>query len=226
MAHELLVVGTESPTLKVVAPVLRRVGCNVHRIARADQASALLLGTRFDLLLVRYPLEGTSPEEFVATVRAEGSPCRDSGLVMLTAAGAPEEAERLMRLGANRVVTDDMGCDRLVHAVADLLAVEPRRSLRAVVQLELWLRDEEKRVISVTENVSATGMLVRGGSEFPIGSLLGFQLTVPGQHPVAGSLIVARHTDRRRERVDGFGGRIISFAGDGQDRLRALVATG
>ena len=226
MAHELLVIGMEGPLLRQVAPVLRRVGCNVHRIARADQAVAFLLGTPFDLLLMHYPLDGIGAEEFLSSVRSEGSPCRDSGLVMLAAADAVDQAGHLLRLGVNRVVTEDMPCERLVDAVADLLAVAPRRSLRAVVQLELWLREEGRRVISVTENISVTGMLVLGGTEFPVGSLLGFQLSLPHRPPVAGSLVVTRHTDRERERVDGFGGRIISFSGDGQDRLRELVSAG
>jgi len=224
MAHELLIIGTETNVLKQVAPLLRRVGCNVHRIARADQAATLLLGTRFDLLLARYPVEGLSLEEFVATVRAEGSPCRDSGLLMMVEVGEVGEVAHFLKRGVNRIVTDDASCDRLVDAIADLLGVAPRHGMRAVVQLELWLRNEGRRLLTVTENVSATGMLVRGGTEFPVGSLLGFQLLVPGQQPVAGSVVVARHTDRLREHVDGFGGRIISFAGDGQDRLRALLA--
>jgi hypothetical protein len=34
---------------------------------------------------------------------------------------------------------------------------------------------------------------------------------------------VARHTDRAREHVEGFGGKILSFANDGQQRLHALL---
>ena len=124
----------------------------------------------------------------------------------------------------NRIVTNDATCDRVLDAIADLIGVAPRHSLRAAVQLELWLRNEGRRMLTVTENLSATGMLIRGGTEFPVGSLLGFELLVPGQQPVVGSVVVARHTDRLREQVEGFGGRIISFSGDGQDRLRALLA--
>ncbi|HVN75315.1 MAG TPA: PilZ domain-containing protein [Thermoanaerobaculaceae bacterium] len=226
MAHELLVIGTETRVVKQMAPVLRRVGCNVHRIPRADHAATLLLGTRFDLILARYPVEGVSLEEFVSTVRAEGSPCRDSGLLMMVAADEVGEVAHFLKRGVNRIVADDSPCDRMLDAIADLLGVAPRRSLRAVVQLELWLKNEGRRLLTVTENLSATGMLVRGGTEFPVGSLLGFELMLPGQQPLAGSVVVARHTDRLREHIDGFGGRIISFSGDGQDRLRSLLAAG
>jgi hypothetical protein len=224
MAHELLVIGAETRALKQMAPVLRRAGCNVHRIPRADQAAPLLQSTRFDLILARYPVKGISMEEFVATVRAEGSPCRDSGLLMLVDAEGIDEVGHFLKRGVNRIVTDDAPCDRVLDAIADLLGVAPRHNLRAAVQLELWLRNEGRRLLTVTENLSATGMLVRGGTEFPVGSLLGFELLLPGQQPVAGSVVVARHTDRLRERVEGFGGRIISFSGDGQDRLRTLLA--
>ena len=226
MAHELLIVGAETRALKHMAPVLRRVGCNVHRVPRADHAAALLQGTRFDLILARYPVEGLTLAEFVAVVRTEGSPCRDSGLLMLVDAGAVAEVGHYLKRGVNRMVVDDAPCDRLLDAIADLLGIAPRHSLRAVVQLELWLKDGGRRLLTVTENLSATGMLVRGGTEFPVGSLLGFELLLPGQQPVAGSLVVARHADRLRERIDGFGGRIISFSGDGQERLRTLLATG
>ncbi|MBZ5588560.1 MAG: hypothetical protein LAO05_08355 [Acidobacteriia bacterium] len=226
MAHELLIIGAETRALKHMAPVLRRAGCNVSRIPRADHAAALLQSTRFDLILVRYPVEGLTFEEFVAAVRAEGSPCRDSGLLMLVDDGAVAEAGRYLKRGVNRIVGDDAPSDRLLDAIADLLGVAPRHKLRAAVQLELWLRDGGRRLVTVTENLSATGMLVRGGTEFPVGALLGFELLLPGQQPVAGSLLVARHTDRLRERVEGFGGRIISFSGDGQERLSALLATG
>jgi hypothetical protein len=226
MAHELLVIGTEADAFRQMAPILRRAGCNVHRIGLAGQAPALLLGTRFDLILVRYPVEGLRLEELVGTVRAAGSPCRDSGLLVMAQAGAVGEVAGLLKRGVNRVVADDAPCDRLLEAIADLLGVAPRRSLRAAVQLDLWLSTGRRRLLTVTENLSASGMLVRGGTEFPVGSLLGFELLFPGQRPLAGSVVIARHTDRPRERLEGFGGRIISFSGDGQDRLAALLEAG
>ena len=226
MAYELLVIGAEAGALKQVVPILRRTGCNVHRIGRADQAPALLMGTRFDLILARYPVEGLRLDDLVGTVRAAGSPCRDSGLLVIAEAGGVGDVAHFLKRGVNRIVADDARCDRLLDAIADLLGIAPRRSLRAAVQLELWLSTGRRRLLTVTENLSASGMLVRGGNEFPVGSLLGFELLFPGQRPLAGSVVVARHTDRPREHLEGFGGRIISFSGDGQERLAALLGAG
>jgi DNA-binding NarL/FixJ family response regulator len=225
VAHELLVVGAGTPALRQVMPVLRQAGCNVHRLERADAAVELLQGTRFDIVVAHHPFEGMALEEFVAAVRSEGSPCRDSGVLVLVDATAVDEVGPLLRHGVNRIVAADASCDKMLDAIADLLGTAPRRSLRAVVQLELWLAQGVRRQLTVTENLSATGMLVRGATEFPVGSHLHFELLVPGlAPPILGEVEVARHTDHLRERVEGFGGRIVSFVGDGQARLHSLFA--
>ncbi len=222
--QELLILGTETPPLRQVIPVLRRLDFQVLRLARADGAVELLQGTRFDLIIVRYPMEGLPLEDLVEAVRASESPCRDSGLLVLTQPEALAEVGGFLRRGVNRIVSVDAAGDRLLDAIADLVGVAPRHSLRTVVQFELWVEQGMKRLLTVTENLSATGMLVRGGKEFPIGSCLRFRLILPGENPpIAGEVEVARHTDRAREHVDGFGGRILSFAEDGQQRLRTLL---
>lgn len=225
MAHELLVVGAGTPALHQLTPVLRQAGCHVHRIEQAAAAVELLQGTRFDVVIAHHPLSGVGLDEFVAAVRSEGSPCRDSGLLLVVAAAAVDEVSPLLRHGVNRIVAAEAACDKALDAIADLLGRAPRRSLRAVVQLELWLAQGVRRQLTVTENLSATGMLVCGATEFPVGSHLHFELLVPGvAPPILGEVEVARHTDHLRERIEGFGGRIVSFVGDGQTRLRSLFA--
>ena len=224
MTQELLVLGAETPPLRQVMPILRRVDFQVLRVARLDGAMELLQGTHFDLIIARYPMEDLTLEELVQAVRAKESPCRDSGLLVLANPNALEEIGRFLRHGVNRIVSVDAPCDRLLDAIADLVGVAPRHSLRTVVQFELWIEQGARRLLTVTENLSATGMLVRGGREFPVGSSLRFRLILPGEvPPIAGEVEVARYTDRAREHVEGFGGKILSFADDGQQRLYVLL---
>jgi CheY-like chemotaxis protein len=224
VTRELLILGAETPPLRQVMPILRRVDFQVLRLAREDQALELLQGTRFDLIIARYPMGGLRLEDLVESVRAKDSPCRDSGLLVLAHEESLAEVGGFLRRGVNRIVSVDAPPDRLLDAIADLVGVAPRHSLRAVVQFELWVEQGPTRLLTVTENLSATGMLVRGGREFPVGTCLRFRLVLPGQvPPIAGEVEVARHTDRAREHVEGFGGKIVSFVDDGQQRLRALL---
>lgn len=224
MTLELLVLGAETPPLRQVMPILRRVDFQVLRLAREDQALELLQTTHFDLIIARYPMAGLPLEDLVQSVRAKESPCRDSGLLVLANEESLDEVGAFLRRGVNRIVGVDAPPDRLLDAIADLVGVAPRHGLRTVVQFELWVEQGARRLLTVTENISATGMLVRGGREFPIGSTLHFRLVLPGQAPpIAGEVVVARHTDRAREHVEGFGGKILSFIDDGQQRLRALL---
>jgi DNA-binding response OmpR family regulator len=222
--QRVLILGSETPALQRVVPVLPRAELQVQQIADPDEGLARIRQRRFDLVILRYPLGSLALQDFVVSVRASASACRNAGVLVLADPDSVEEVSGFLGRGINRIVSLEVSSDRLLDAIADLLAVTPRLALRAVVQLELWLEQGAHRMLTLTQNVSSSGMLVLGGHELPVGTRITFELLLPGQLPaVCGELEVTRHADRGREQVDGFGARIVSFAGDGGERLRAFL---
>ncbi len=218
-----LIVGAETPALQRVVPLLLRADFVLQRVPRADEAAALLQQSPFDLVIVRHPTSGLSVGELVSRIRAAGSPNRHCGVLLLAEAQSAGEVGHLLGRGVNRVVNLEGPSDRLLLAVADMIAVPPRRSVRAVVQLELWVQRGAVRSLALTRNISATGMLVEGGSEFPIGAILRFELTIPGEEaPIRGECEVVRRATEQR--ADGIGVRFRSFEEDGRERLQRLLS--
>ncbi|HPC82014.1 MAG TPA: hypothetical protein P5234_02210 [Thermoanaerobaculaceae bacterium] len=223
-ARKLLVIGERIEPLERVLPLLRRAEVSSQRAFSLDNARAMINKERYDLIIIHYPEIAISLTELVDTVRSKESPCRTSGLLVVAERSEVGEVGALLGRGVNRVVDIDAHIDRLLDAIADLLAVKPRRFLRSVIQLDIWVGFGVKRILTVTENVSITGMLVRGGSDFAVGTRLQFELLLPHQAAsVRGDLAVVRHTDRVREGVEGFGARILGFVGDDEARLRAFL---
>ncbi|MFI5142410.1 MAG: PilZ domain-containing protein [Thermoanaerobaculales bacterium] len=224
MRQTLLILGTETPALHRIVPILRRADFDTYQAVGSEEALELLQDVRFDLIIVRYPLTGVPLAELVARLREAGSAGRHASLLLLADISAVGEVASFLGRGVNRVVSIDAPSERLLEAVADLLSAEPRRTLRAVIQLDIRVEGGQERTLTLVENVSPTGLLVRGCREFPIGSRLRFELLFPdGGEPARGELEVVRHTDRERERVDGFGARIVTFTGDGEQRLRSFL---
>jgi DNA-binding response OmpR family regulator len=222
--QRVLILGSETPALQRVVPVLPRAELQVQQVDDPAEGLTEVRQRRFDLVVLRYPLGGLVLQDFIVAIRATASACRNAGLLVLAEPDAVEEASGFLGRGVNRIVSLEVSSDRLLDAIADLLAVTPRLALRAVVQLEVWLEHGAHRVLTLTQNLSSSGMLVLGGQELPVGTRVAFELLLPGQlPPVCGELEVTRHTDAGREHVDGFGGRLVSFVGDGGERLRAFL---
>lgn len=222
--RKLLILGTETPALQRVMPILQRADFEVHHAGRGAEAIGLVAHMPFDLLIVRFPLVGVRLDELIAAIRAEDGPCAAAGLLLLAEPDNVKEVGGFLGHGINRIVSLDAPIDRLLDAIADLLAVSPRRTLRALIQLELWVEQGKTKVLTITENLSPTGMLVRGGNQFPVGSRLRFELVIPGEpKPIQGEVEVARHTDTVREQLDGFGGKILSFFDNDKHRLEDFL---
>jgi hypothetical protein len=226
MVKRLLLLGAETPALQRVVPLLLRADFEVHRAERPDEVESLVRDRHFDLIIARHPLAGCSLEALVAAVRAPGSASHSAGLLVLADATSVGPVGALLGRGVNRVVNIDGPSDRLLHAVADLVAVSARVNVRAMVQLELWVRHGATRLLTLTENISSTGMLVRGGREFPVGSRLAFELVLPDLEPVIrGEAEVVRHTDAELEHVDGIGATFATFEDRDHDRLVAFLGS-
>jgi hypothetical protein len=226
MVKRLLLLGAETPALQRVVPLLLRADFEVHRAERPAEVESLVRDRHFDLIIARHPLAGCSLEALVAAVRAHGSASHNAGLLVLAEATSVGPVGALLGRGVNRVVNIDGPSERLLHAVADLVAVSARVNVRAMVQLELWVRHGATRLLTLTENISSTGMLVRGGREFPVSSRLAFELVLPDLEPVIrGEAEVVRHTEEALEHVDGIGTTFATFEDRDHDRLVAFLGS-
>jgi hypothetical protein len=226
MLQHLLIVGGETPALLQIVPLLLRAELQAHRVTRADEAIELVGVGAFDLIVVRHPTEGATLRELVEAVRARGAPSRKAGLVVMVDPAHAGEVTPLVGRGVNRLVTLDAPSDRLLDVAADLLTVAPRRALRAVVRLDVPGPEGAARLLSLTENLSVSGMVVQCGREVPLGSRVSFAINLPGRdESVSGVGEVIRRTSRNREPVEGVALRIVTFEADGQERLRAFLRT-
>ncbi len=224
MVKRLLFLGADTPALQRVVPMLLRSDFLVHRVDQAAEALRLLGDSRFDLLIARYPLGDLSLATFVQVLRGSTSPSRSAGFLILADPTHVGDLATFLGRGVNRVVSVDGPSDRLLTAVADLVGVAPRRLVRAVVELELRVRREAHHLVTLTENVSTAGMLVRGGRELAVGSRVSFELLLPGAlAAIEGEAEVVRHTQVGFERVDGIGVAFASFARDGEQRLAIFL---
>jgi hypothetical protein len=226
MLQHLLIVGAETPALLHIVPLLLRAELQAHRVARADEAIELVGVGVFDLIVVRHPTEGATLRALVEAVRARGVSSRKAGLVVMADPAHAGEVTPLVGHGVNRLITLDAPADRLLDVAADLLTVAPRRVLRAVVRLDVPGPEGPARLLSLTENLSVSGMVVQCGREVPLGSRVSFAISLPGRdESVAGVGEVIRRTNRSREPVEGVALRIVTFQADGQERLRTFLRT-
>lgn len=225
MSRDLLIIGSLTPALQRVMPMLDRSDFRIHFAARGDEAMQLVRSQRFDLILARFPLVGAGLAELVRAVRAEGSPSRGAGFLLLAEPEHVADVGMFLGRGIGRIVGLDAPSERLVDAVADLLAVAPRRALRAIVEVRLHAEHGGGQLLALTHNISENGLLLVGVHDLPLGARLSFELSLPGtSSPIRGEAEVVRHTDPTREKVDGVATRVLSFAGDGHERLQAYLA--
>jgi hypothetical protein len=190
-----------------------------------DNARELVLSTDFDLIIAAFPPPGPpSMGSFLQAVRAEASPCRHSGLLLLADSRSVLRATGFIGRGANRVVSEQDSPEHIASSAADLLKVAPRLPIRVPTRIDVKLFEQPVTNLCQTENLSASGMLLRGFGHYPVGTALDFELDLPGDAaPIRGGAEVARITDPSRERLTGFAARFVSFLDEDRSRLEIFL---
>lgn len=214
-----LVVGLSPPQVESIRQLLAPLRVAVH--ADSTHAEALESVRWFPFAFVLATMPPVAPTRFLETVRAQGSLCRGAGLVMLVKPAQEREAGHFVGRGANRVIGLCDLAGRLPAAITELGTVSERTRVRLTVEVDL---DDGRSETWQSENVSATGMLLRTGTSAPIGSEVELHFTLPGDAlPIHLRAQVVRGTTFAREDFTGLAVRFLSFVGEGQHRLEMLL---
>ncbi len=217
-----LVVGVSHREFARLASSLGDDG-QLDRIPSAAGALELTSRVPFELLLIRSPLRDMTLNKFLDRVRSPDGPCKDSRLMLLSAERTTR-AEWYVGRGADRVIRLEDETAEIRTAVSSLLAAAARRASRFKVRLRVELSNFLDKILCRTENVSASGMLVKTRQRFEPGTRIRFDFSLPADpRLVNGTGEVVRHTRAGRDPVDGLALRNLCFAGHSQQRYEAYL---
>ncbi len=178
-----------------------------------DWAEALEIASagRYDGLLISYPLGDAPMAGFLASLRRPACPCRDAAVVLVTDPRHRPEAETYLGRGANRVLLWEDATLRLQEVFEDLFTKAPRVRVELPVRVMPVVEGRAESVPCSTVNISSSGMLLKVKEPFHPGTVLVFEMVLPGASlPVVGHARVVRRTSVRREPFPGVG---VAFAG-------------
>ncbi len=222
--RNVLVIGVGPEEFGRVAPFLARNAFDVDRFPSGTGALELTAHVSIEVLLVRYPLPDMDLGVFLQAVRQPDSECLTSPILVLADAAAATEAGAYIGRGANRVLHLEDAEDELQATVSSLLAVAPRKDARFLARMEIKLGGAKDMILCQTENMSASGMLIKTERRYDKGTRIDFEYSLPDDvRPISGVAEVVRHTMVGRDQVGGIGMRFLSFAGDSQRRFESCV---
>ncbi|MEN8164611.1 MAG: PilZ domain-containing protein [Acidobacteriota bacterium] len=207
---KILVTGTSVQHDDELVSVIRAAGFEVCLEPWHSEVPALVESQAFGAIVVHLPLPGVGLGVLLSSIRARAARCRQAGLVILTPESDIGAVEKLVGRGVNRVLPNSATAVEVLEALEVVQGVAQRVSIRLPVQLEVTLPAGDSQAFCQTENLSESGMLLRGFQHYPLGTRFSFQLQVPGtDRCLKGIAEVTRTTDAARENVEGFGARFV-----------------
>jgi hypothetical protein len=164
-------------------------------------------------------------ETFFKAMRARGSACHHSGVILISPERHLDVAKAHLGHGANRVVSDRGVSSQLQVAISDLIGIAPRVPVTTNARIKIYVEGKPVQSFCQTQNLSATGVLIRGFSHYPQGSKIDFEISLPTDTaPIKGSGTISRRAEKRSEKVEGLGIKFTSFHGTDQHRLTDFLA--
>jgi hypothetical protein len=219
-----LVAGIARSSFEELAPVLDRHKLRVVQVTSAEDAMMYAHSDRVELIVLGVEPSETSLEDVVQTIRSESSASKKASLLVLAEPGTEDDARRLIGRGINRVMLT-VDAPRLVALqVTDLLDIAPRATLRFTTRMLVEVDDGFEEALGALVNVSAAGLLLETDADLEPGQHVVLSIDIePHAEPVAAKAEVVRKADPEREGIQGIGARFLSFAGDSQQRLEAIL---
>jgi len=186
--------------------------------------TAVVERRRFDLVAVGFPIDEPPLPGLLKSMRWQQSACRRTPLMVVSSREHRNRADEYINRGVNRVISRDATDWEIDSALRDLLAVEPRVRYTTLVKIELPHAGRTEYTMAQLDNLSTSGMLIRGHGDVDVGSPMPFEMPLSGDPtPIRGLAEVVRPTTREREGLVGFAARFVRIDGDGAHRLERFV---
>jgi DNA-binding NarL/FixJ family response regulator len=223
---KVLVAGIERENYEEFSPVLQRRELQVDLVPTAEAGITLAASVKFNVIILSAESREQTLEEVVRGIRAAKGQSRGAAVLVLAKPEQVDEAQALMEKGVTRVMLVDDPPEIIGQQVAGMLEIAPRVETRLSTRLDTALGDSANQLFCQTENVSASGMLVRTQRRLSLGETVAFEIHVGDQEdgPIAGRGEVVRYARPDREGVDGIGIHFLGFASGGKERLGTFLA--
>jgi len=214
----------EADLMRLLMPLLVPFGCSIELSADGYGVTAILERRRFDLVVIGFPIEEPPLPALLKSLRWKQSACRRTPLLVVSTSEQRHRADEFVSRGVNRVISRDASDWELDSVLRELLAVEPRVRYCTLVKVELPHGRRTEYTLAQLDNLSTSGMLIRGYDDVEVGAPMPFEMPLSGDPtPIRGLAEVVRPTTREREGLVGFAARFVRIDGDGADRLERFV---
>ncbi len=216
-----MLVGFGRQAMLRLAPALERE--EVQLIEASDPRDALVTcgGQRFDLVVIRHPIDGISVDQFLTRLRRPGGRSHRAYALILTEGVLDRSLEQLQGSRSRFVNTTDF--DTILAVIAQNgLGVARRVEARVTVRLGLQLAGEEMTRFCQVRNLSESGMLIRIAERPEVGSRVELLLNLPSvPRPLELHGQVVRHTNQRE--VEGIALRFVDLDRETRGHLRRYI---
>jgi len=219
-----LVAGIGRGPFEALAPVLDRQNLEVVTVAAPKNSVELAQSEPFDLVIFDAGVKEGTLEQVVDSVRHGMSASRNTSILVLAGTGQVDAARNLVGRGVNRVMLLDDSPELIGRQVAELLNIAPRANLRFSTRLQTSVGGGAVEVLGEVVNLSTTGMLIATETSFAPGEQVVMTINLSGQlGSVSAKAEVIRRAHCDRGGIDGIGVRFLSFAGDGREKIEAVL---
>ena len=132
-----------------------------------------------DLLLLDFYMPGMDGDEVCRTIR-KNPRWEKLSIIMVTAAGKPEEVQRCLQSGADDYVTKPVNKQELREKVARLLGEIKRRTAeRVAVQMPVQVRDGLRLQVASASDLSTHGLYLKSVTPLAENTTLEIKLALP-----------------------------------------------
>jgi DNA-binding response OmpR family regulator len=149
---------------------------------------------KVDLITTKLDLPGLRSEDLFDIIR-QSKGLREV-LAIIICRNTPAHRERCKQCGAHAVFTEPVDIGLLHLKMLEFLAVAPRQSYRVALNVAVEGKFNNRPFLYHTENISATGMLIKAEEVFAQGDQLSFSFYLPDGTRVSARGEVVRTVQR------------------------------